>query len=368
MINRRQQNAMMMLEKHHHAEMYEFGKYRVRSQHDPNKWYNVYSSTFGLKCTYPDHLFKNSDCKHIHVIKTRIMKNSFSKKFRIMNRDDLKVCKYCDSGNLTKFGFRKTKYGKQQMLKCLDCQKRFTTNYGFESMRYDDTIITGALQMYFSGMSVRKIADHYDILGIDVCYTTIYRWIEKYSKTISEYLKGVTPRLSTWFRADEVWVNVKGKQNYLFASICDDTRFFIAKDMADNKFQHNADHLLEMTKQVAGNRSPKHFITDGLPAYMKSSKKIFGKDTLHTRHIHLKGDKQNNKMERFNGSFRDREQAFRGLKKQDSSIIDGYYIYYNFTRKHLALDGLTPSESAGIIIDGKNKWKILIQNASLNKY
>ena len=151
----------------------------------------------------------------------------------------------------------------------------------------------------------------------------------------------------------------------LFASICDDTRFWISKDMADNKFQHNADHLLEMTKQVAGNKSPKHFITDGLPAYMKSSKKIFGKDTLHTRHMHLKGDKQNNKMERFNGSFRDREQAFRGLKKQDSSIIDGYYIYYNFIRKHLALNGLTPSESAEIIIDGKNKWKILIQNSSL---
>ena len=71
-----------------------------------------------------------------------------------------------------------------------------------------------------------------------------------------------------------------------------------------------------MTKQVAGNKSPKHFITDGLSAYVKSSKKIFGKDTLHTRHIHLKGDKQNNKMEGFKGSFRDREQAFRGLKKK----------------------------------------------------
>ena len=163
-------------------------------------------------------------------------------------------------------------------------------------------------------MSVGKIVDHYEMLGMDVSHISIYKWIEKYSKLISEYLKNITPRLSKWVRADEVWLNVKGNQNYLFASICDDTRFWIAKDVADNKFQHNADHLLEMTKQVAGNKSPKHFITDGLPAYMKSSKRIFGKDALHTRHIHLKGDKQNNKMERFNGSFRDREQVFRGLK------------------------------------------------------
>ena len=366
-MNRRQQNAMLMIKQHHHAEMNQLGKYRVRSQHDPNKWYNVLSTGNGLACECPDHAFSHSDCKHIHVIKTRIMQNSFSKKFKIMNRDDFKLCKYCDSGNLIKRGIRKNKTGNIQKYQCKDCKKRFALNVGFEAMRYDDTIITSALQMYFSGMSVRKIADHFEMLGTDISHVAIYQWINKYSKTISEYLKNITPRLSNWVRADEVWLNIKGKQNYLFASICDDTRFFIAKDIADTKFQHNADHLLEMTKQVAGNKSPKHFITDGLPAYMKSSKKVFGKDTLHTRHIHLKGDKQNNKMERFNGSFRDREQVFRGLKKQDSSIIDGYYIYYNFTRKHLALNGLTPSESAGIIIDGKNKWKILIQNASLNQ-
>ena len=367
-MNQRQQQAMQMLQLDHHAEMYQLGKYRVRSQSDYNKWYNVNSTGNGLICNCPDHTFKGSDCKHIHVIKTRIMRNSFSKKFKIMNRDDLKICKYCDSGNIKKDGIRTTKHGKIQRFKCNECNKRFTTNYGFESMRYTDTIITGALQMYFSGMSVRKIADHYDMLDIKVSYQTVYNWIVKYSKIISKYLKGITPRLSNWFRADEVWLNIKGKQNYLFASICDDTRFFIVKDMADTKFQHNADNLLEMTKQVAGNKSPKHFITDGLPAYMKSSKKVFGKGTLHTRHIHLKGDKQNNKMERFNGSFRDREKTFRGLKKKDSSIIDGFYIYYNFTRKHQALNGLTPSESAGIIIDGKNHWKILAQNASLNSY
>ncbi len=87
---------------------------------------------------------------------------------------------------------------------------------------------------------------------------------------------------------------------------------------------------------------------------------------LHTRNIHLKDDKQNNKMERFNGSFRQQEQGFRGLKKKNSPIIDGLKIYYRFTRKHGGIGGLTPSESAGIIIDSKNKWKILIPNSKLS--
>ncbi len=42
---------------------------------------------------------------------------------------------------------------------------------------------------------------------------------------------------------------------------------------------------------------------------MKSSKKVFGNDTNHVRHIHLKGDKNNNKIERLNGKIRDREKV-----------------------------------------------------------
>ena len=41
--------------------------------------------------------------------------------------------------------------------------------------------------------------------------------------------------------------------------------------------------------------------------------------------------------------------------------------YYNFTKKHGSLDGKTPAEQAKILVDGKNKWKTIIQNASLHK-
>ena len=42
----------------------------------------------------------------------------------------------------------------------------------------------------------------------------------------------------------------------------------MVKEVVDTKFQHNVDHLLQMTKQIAGNNSLKHFITDGLLDYM----------------------------------------------------------------------------------------------------
>ena len=90
----------------------------------------------------------------------------------------------------------------------------------------------------------------------------------------------------------------------------------------------------------------------------------------YIRHIHIAGKKDrdnNNKMERLNGEIRDREKVFRGLKRFDTPLIDGMKTYYNFTKKHGSLNGKTPAEASKIIVDGRNKWITLIQNASLYK-
>ena len=88
------------------------------------------------------------------------------------------------------------------------------------------------------------------------------------------------------------------------------------------------------------------------------------KRMLHIKHIRLQGDMNNNKMERLNGEFRDREKIVRGIKKDDSVLIGGYQMFHNYLRPHMGLDGKTPSEVAGITIQGDNKWITLIQNAS----
>lgn len=88
------------------------------------------------------------------------------------------------------------------------------------------------------------------------------------------------------------------------------------------------------------------------------------KKTDHIRNITFKGERNNNKMERLNGEIRDREKVMRSLKRVDSPILSGMQIHHNFIRSHMALDGKTPSDMAGIKIEGDNKWITLIQNAS----
>ncbi len=57
----------------------------------------------------------------------------------------------------------------------------------------------------------------------------------------------------------------------------------------------------------------------------------------------------------------------RTLEKADTPILTGMQIFHNYVRPHDALDGRTPSEAAGIKVEGENKWLTLIQNARKSK-
>jgi len=70
-------------------------------------------------------------------------------------------------------------------------------------------------------------------------------------------------------------------------------------------------------------------------------------------------------MERYHGTFKERNKVMHGMKKTDTVILDGQRVYYNHIRPHQALNGKTPAQAAGLELDlGVNRWMILIQNAS----
>ena len=180
------------------------------------------------------------------------------------------------------------------------------------------------------------------------------------------YLEKITPNVADAWRADELYLKVRGNPKYLFALMDDQTRFWIAQQVADTKYTSNIRPLLQNAKEIAGKR-PNTFITDGAPNFHHAFKKEFftinNPRTRHISHIRLQGDHNNNKMERMNGEVRDREKVMRGLKRTDTAVLRGYQLYHNYLRPHMALAGKTPAEKCGIKIEGENKWHIVIQNA-----
>ena len=161
---------------------------------------------------------------------------------------------------------------------------------------------------------------------------------------------------------------VQGKTKYLYAMMDNDTRFWLAQEVADTKGSADIRPLFKQAKELA-QKKPTTLITDGAFNFHSAYKHEFKRENealaiQHVRHIRMQGDHNNNRMERFNGELRQREKVMRTLKKPDSPILSGYQIYHNYIRPHEALEGKTPSEVAGIKIEGENKWITLIQNAS----
>ncbi len=343
--------------------------YSVKSQ-TSHVYYSVVKTNTGFVCNCPDHRFRHVCCKHIHSVE-------FSIKLREKVREQNKVtispvniqsCSFCKSENLKKSGVRHNKSGDIQRFACKDCNKTFSVNLGFEKMKSSPEIITQSLQLYFTGESLRNVQKFLKLQGVDVSHKTIYCWVKKYTKLMKQYLDKITPQVGDTWRADEVYVKIRGELKYVFSLMDDETRFWIAQEVADRKFGHNVEGLLQQGKRVAQTK-PKVFITDGLLSYNVAFRKEFWArkredSTTHIRHIRFQGDMNNNKMERLNGEFRDREKVTRGIKNVDSPIIDGCQLYHNYIRPHMGLDGKTPADMCGIEIKGKNKWKTLIQNAS----
>jgi putative transposase len=233
-------------------------------------------------------------------------------------------------------------------------------------MRATPQAITSAMQLYFTGESLRNVQKFLRLQGVNVSHQTVYNWIRKYTKLMQNYLSKITPQVGDTWRADEVWTKVSGNMKYLFALMDDETRFWIAKEVADTKEKHDATGLFRQAKEVTGTK-PKVIITDGLRSYEDAYHKEFWTQqsprTVHIKQIRLQGQRNNNKMERLNGEFRDREKIVRGIKKDNSPLIEGYQMFHNYIRPHMGLNGKTPSEACGIKIEGDNKWITLIQNA-----
>ena len=276
-------------------------------------------------------------------------------------------CTQCQSDKIKKIGIRHNKNYDIQMYRCKNCNKKFSMNLGFERLKATPESVTASMNLYFNGEPLRHVADSMKLFGVKVTHKTIENWIKKYVKLMDKYLEQITPQVSDTWRTDEIYLKIKGNRKYLYAMMDDQTRLWIATQVSTNKYTEDVRPLFRKSQEVTG-KKPKVLISDGARNFADAHKKEFRTlakpHSIHIRHIHLKGDYTNNKMERLNGEIRDREKVMRGLKKEDSPIITGMGIHHNFIRNHMGLDGKTPAQACGIDVKGKNKWITLIQNAS----
>lgn len=352
--------------------------YLVPSQTVNGDYYNVQRFGNTWRCECPDHIYRDLECKHIWAVKISLaLKAKLKTDLLTEEPRTVCLCKRC-GGRLVKDG---RKRGKQQFV-CKDCgQKQVEFEAGFRGMKYEPEIVATALDLYFKGISIRKISDHLKLTnGLGVNFATIYRWIDKYTEMLSDYVQTLKPELSGKWHFDEMMVKMKGgiesskdgKQGWawLWNAVDSETKFQLASVITSQRNVEDARAAFAKAKETANGNRPLTIVTDGLHAYGPAFKKEFytmkGPRTSWMRSAGIRSARQNNNIvERLHNTVRERNKVQRGWKTSDTPLAEGQRIYYNFIRPHEALNNKTPAEAAGIQLSLEgNKWISLIQKAA----
>jgi len=237
-------------------------------------------------------------------------------------------------------------------------------------MKNEDKTVTIALDLYYKGLSARKIKDWFkQFLNKVISHVSILDWIRKYVRKIKRFTDKLKPKLSGYYYADEITIKCEGREDWYWDLIDAGTRFLVSTVYSKNRGLLEARELFSKARRKS-DIAPNKITTDGLQLYETAFKKEFKNKyrkgiITYARRIASKGEGFNTKMERFQGTIRERIKVMRGFGNINSAelILDGLIIYYNFVRVHQAI-GTTPAEKAGINLNLEgNKWLSLIERA-----
>jgi putative transposase len=327
-------------------------------------------------CTCPDHTTRNVICKHIHAVQLSLKiagdVQEQSAPAAIAEAEPKIACPSCKSERVVKWGNRKTQFGTTQRYACHDCNHKFVVDKGFCRMKFSPKVITLTLDLYFKGVSQRKIADHLkQFEEISVSQPTILSWIKKYLKLLAKYSEKYKADVGNIWHSDETTVFIKkeGEKKYFqwIWNVMDaKTRYLLACQVTESRFVSDARKPLRKAKEVAMN-VPDAVVTDGLQAYNEAMKaEFYGLGRIQNPHVRLKDFEtkpNNNILERLNGTFRERTKVMRSLDSAMGAdeFAAGMQTYYNYIRPHMGINGMTPAQMANIPINLMgNRWETMI--------
>ena len=296
-------------------------------------------------------------------------------------------CPKCNSENIVKRGSFKTQaHGKQQRYFCKFCNKKFIEQTGFYRMRNNPQKISLSLDLFFRGLSTREVQSHLQAFyPHNASNVSIYNWIIKFSRQISKFTDRLKINSGSYIEVDEMEYHRRKShkaklgidKNWFIDAIDVKTRFLISSTYARHRNKREIKSVLEKVKYKTDEKI-KTLTTDGFNAYKKIVKKTFGYNNELQKHnvkhnvvTASRGEGFNIWVERLHNSIRQRTHGFRGLHGSVSSahsIMKGIEIYYNFIKKHEALNYKTPSELAipSLQFETPNRWLELIKLSNTN--
>ena len=120
-------------------------------------------------------------------------------------------CRYCLSDFAKPCGSAKG----SKLLRSSECNKRYVENDNLPKMRVNKHSIVTAISLYFDGLSVRKVSKQLEnIFGEKVSQVTVWKWVQKYSKLVSENTRTLSPPLGGRWHHDETVIRCDGPNEW----------------------------------------------------------------------------------------------------------------------------------------------------------
>ena len=278
------------------------------------------------------------------------------------------VCKFCQSQDVVKHGRK----GTAQRYLCNACKHHFVANGNtFPRMRSNEHVIVTGLNLYFEGLSARKVQKQMkDIYGEELSQTTIWSWVQKYSKLAAEYAKTLTPQVSGKIHHDETQIKVDGTYHWFWEALDGETRFIVASHISGVRNHAETFQMFKKIKEGCG-AQPQAIFVDGSNSYDLPFDLAFNYEPQKVakvemvKRVGIRARETNNIVERLHSTLKMRTGTMRGMKGPETAkvLLDGWVTHYNFCREHMSLK-MTPAQAAGLEVKG---WKSLIREAQAEK-
>ena len=356
--------------------------YTVPSSSAPNTRHTIVRTDDSWHCTCLSHAHRHDDCKHILAVKTEFdpPAPTVAPEPVVVRRIPPGTCVKCGSANSKKDGVRRNRLYVNQKYRCLECGFYFSENAGLGRTKLPPRSVPHVMQLASSGMAYRHIMDFLAIDGIVVCAKTVCNTVHRNAERLIEYCDSIRPQVSDVWRTDELYVKVAQatskmirKGVYVYAMIDDVTRFMLSSQLAARKGVDDVSATFKKAALLAG-KVPRLTISDAAKSIHAAWKECYKpnnpeqKYTAHASAIHMAGNMNNNKMERFNLELSRLMRAAPFVsEKAAAAMAERARLFYNFFHRHSGLGGQTPAEAAGIVVADHNKWVPLLQHAHARK-
>jgi len=248
-------------------------------------------------------------------------------------------CIMCSSRETIRYGYYKT-YRKYR---CKSCGKQFSErSFSFFCRhRFPEEVIRNAI-LYGFFVSTRNIAFLVEeTMNFSPSHVSAYNWIIKFASLLNKQRRAIG--FSKVWHVDEKFVKIRGCKDFAYLwVVMDDKSSIIAVHVSQKRDVMGARTVLKIAKERA-RKPPDILVTDGLQAYIRACRKVFGRKAKHTRaHFETKRFMHkghyymlsNNRIESLNSKINLWYKKHRGFKRIDSANLwsNMWMNFYNFMR------------------------------------